>query len=242
VRRDRANAPYTACHALACAGGCCSLVPARDQRSCVQEDITGTPFGQICLLILAGVAIHVVYLAINTTAAKALRLTAKDFKAVVFMASQKTLPISVAVISFLGARFGRQGMLTIPCIIGHLSQLFIDAVIASRMASAEEERLEAAKLDPADTPADEVSLLECVASAIATSGHPCGHHAHALHLQASGVKAGDVGVSVAPVDTCGATAQPQGSDSSEPTPTTAHAHSASTTSAAARSDVATGAL
>lgn len=107
----------------------------------MQGDITGTPFGQICLLILAGVAIHVVYLAINVGAARVLNLPPRDYKAVIFMASQKTLPISVAVISFLPeADFGSQGLLTIPCIIGHLSQLFMDAFIASRMAAAEEER------------------------------------------------------------------------------------------------------
>lgn len=114
----------------------------------VQDDITGTPFGQICLLILAGIAIHVVYLAINVGAAKWLmRLPLRDFKAVVFMASQKTLPIAIAVIAFLPeSKFGSQGLLTIPCIIGHLSQLFMDAFFASRMAAAEEERQEKKKV------------------------------------------------------------------------------------------------
>ena len=109
----------------------------------MQDDITSTPFGQICLLMLAGIAIHVVYLAINCTAGKLLQLPLRDFKAVLFMASQKTLPISIAVISLLPeAKFGSQGLLTIPCIIGHLSQLFIDAFLASQMAAAEEERQE----------------------------------------------------------------------------------------------------
>ena len=50
------------------------------------------------------------------------------------MTSQKTLPVSVTVISFLGS-VGEVGLMTIPCIIGHLSQLFIDAYISSRWAS-----------------------------------------------------------------------------------------------------------
>ena len=49
------------------------------------------------------------------------------------MASQKTLPVSVTVISFLGS-VGEEGLMTIPCIIGHISQLFIDAYISSRWA------------------------------------------------------------------------------------------------------------
>lgn len=107
----------------------------------MQDDITSTPFGQICLLILAGVALHVVYLAMNFLGCWLLRLNRADFTAVLLMASQKTLPISLSVISFLPVeKFGEHGLLTIPCIVGHLTQLFMDAFIASRIAAAEEER------------------------------------------------------------------------------------------------------
>lgn len=110
-------------------------------NSCLQDDITATPFGQICLLILAGIAIHVVYLAMNFACCKLLRLNEADYKAVLIMASQKTLPIALSVISFLPAeKFGAQGLLSIPCIVGHLSQLFMDAFITSKWAAAEEER------------------------------------------------------------------------------------------------------
>lgn len=50
------------------------------------------------------------------------------------MTSQKTLPVSVTVIGFLGA-VGEEGLMTIPCIVAHMSQLFIDAYIASRWAN-----------------------------------------------------------------------------------------------------------
>lgn len=92
-------------------------------------------------------AIHVVYLTMNFTACKLLRLNEPDFKAVLFMASQKTLPISISVISFLPVEtFGPQGLLTIPCIVGHLTHLFMDAFITSKMAAIEEERREAEAL------------------------------------------------------------------------------------------------
>jgi predicted Na+-dependent transporter len=112
-----------------------------------QEDITSTPVGQIAVLICLGVGLHFVYLGVNFAAATALRLPLPDFKAVLIMGSQKTLPISIAIISFLPRKeFGRAGLLAIPCIIGHVSQLFIDAFIAGRMAAAEEKRREEAKL------------------------------------------------------------------------------------------------
>lgn len=115
--------------------------PARRPRARAQDSITSTPFGQICLLILAGAALHVAFLAINYVAtALMLRLPPREFKAVLIMGSQKTLPVSVTIISYFPAAFGAQGLLTLPCIVGHMVQLFIDAVIVSRMAAAEDAR------------------------------------------------------------------------------------------------------
>lgn len=78
------------------------------------------------------------YLSINYPICRfLLKLERREFKAVVLMASQKTLPVSVTVISFLGA-IGEEGLMTVPCIIGHMSQLFIDAYISSRWANERE--------------------------------------------------------------------------------------------------------
>lgn len=70
----------------------------------------------------------------NFVLCSSLRLGRREFKAVLLMSSQKTLPVSVTVISFLGA-LGEEGLMTIPCIVGHMSQLFIDAYISSRWAA-----------------------------------------------------------------------------------------------------------
>lgn len=75
------------------------------------------------------------YLSINYPICRyILKLKRREFKAVVLMSSQKTLPVSVVVIGFLEA-VGEEGLMTIPCIVGHMSQLFIDAYIASRWAN-----------------------------------------------------------------------------------------------------------
>lgn len=63
-----------------------------------------------------------------------LKLKRREFKAVVLMSSQKTLPVSVIVIGYLG-NLGRMGVMTIPCIVAYMSQLFIDSYIASRWAN-----------------------------------------------------------------------------------------------------------
>ena len=105
-----------------------------------------TPFGQICLLILAGIMVHVVYLIVNYVLAHyVVRIKGADLRAVLIMSSQKTLPVSVTIISYFPASLGAKGLLVVPCIVGHVSQLFMDAFIASRMASRDEPRSQAAE-------------------------------------------------------------------------------------------------
>lgn len=110
-----------------------------------QEDLLDQKATDILIIIVAGIAMHVVYLVWNYGATTLLQLPFREKKAVLIMASQKTLPVSVTVISFLDElKVGNHGLLTIPCIVGHMAQLFIDAVIVSRWASQaeKEERLQ----------------------------------------------------------------------------------------------------
>jgi solute carrier family 10 (sodium/bile acid cotransporter), member 7 len=82
--------------------------------------------------------VHVVYLAANALAARLLRMDAYTTRAVLIMTSQKSLPVSVTIIGYLPRSLGSAGLLTVPCIVGHISQLFIDAFLAGRMASRDE--------------------------------------------------------------------------------------------------------
>eukprot|EP00210_Caulerpa_lentillifera_P007971 g7610.t1 len=90
----------------------------------------------IIIIIVAGVSLHLVFLMMNYVLLIMLKLELPEWKAVLLMASQKTLPVSVTVISYLDQdQVGDSGLITIPCIIGHISQLFIDAFIVSRWAT-----------------------------------------------------------------------------------------------------------
>merc|ERR1711865_1133532 len=71
--------------------------------------------------------------------------------AVVLMCSEKTLPIAMAVLSFLPAKFGDPGVIAVPCILGHLCQLLIDAVVATKWA-AKYKPLDESKNTPEGTP------------------------------------------------------------------------------------------
>jgi len=96
-----------------------------------RDVIVAQPAEMIFLAIAVGIALHAVLLALNGAACWLLRLAPPERKAAHILGSQKTLPVSITVLSFLPPRLGNIGLLTIPCIIGHLSQLFTDAFLVS---------------------------------------------------------------------------------------------------------------
>lgn len=69
-------------------------------------------------------------------------------KAVVILGSEKTLPVAMAVLAFLPADLGEKGLIAVPCILGHLSQLLIDAVVAAKWAALTPDPAEAAEAKP----------------------------------------------------------------------------------------------
>jgi solute carrier family 10 (sodium/bile acid cotransporter), member 7 len=89
-------------------------------------------------LVVAGVLVHVVFLAVNTGAVRLLRLELPERKAVVLLASQKTLPVALTVLAFLPVAPELKGLVAIPCITSHLGQIFVDAVVATRWGDADE--------------------------------------------------------------------------------------------------------
>ncbi len=95
------------------------------------EDILAIAWYTIFQLIAAGIILHVVFLSFNfCMATLVFKFEIPDRKAIIIMCSQKTLPITLAVISSLGD-LGSEGLMSIPPIIAHLSQILIDSYIQS---------------------------------------------------------------------------------------------------------------
>jgi len=86
----------------------------------------------LAVLVLSGLAIHLLYLLLNSGASRLLRLMPAARKAVVLLASQKTLPVALTVLAFLPVPAEVKGLVAIPCITSHLGQIFVDAVVATR--------------------------------------------------------------------------------------------------------------
>lgn len=86
---------------------------------------------ELLLLVTAGLAIHILYLLLNMGAVKLLPIGVAEGKAVVLLASQKTLPVAVTVLAFLPVPDETKGLIAIPCITFHLGQIFLDAFVAT---------------------------------------------------------------------------------------------------------------
>ena len=101
------------------------------------KQLIDTNVGTIFAVIFAAVLIHVVFLGINYAATRALGLSGPERVASVMMSSQKTLPVAMTVIAYLPENtFGSRGLIAIPCIVCHITQLFMDAPLAARLAAA----------------------------------------------------------------------------------------------------------
>jgi sodium/bile acid cotransporter 7 len=100
----------------------------------------------IFVIVVAGVTLHMFFLAMNwVMTTPVLRLPEAERRAVLLMTSQKTLPVAVTIIAYLDeTRWGGHGLIAIPCIVGHVSQLFIDAYIASIWAGKDPKGIDAA--------------------------------------------------------------------------------------------------
>jgi len=89
-------------------------------------------------IILASVSLlHLLLLAINAQAGKMLRLRPAEHKALVFVASQKTLAIGLAVLANIKYDTGSA---IIVCLMFHFFQLFADSYLASYLQKIHSQR------------------------------------------------------------------------------------------------------
>lgn len=89
--------------------------------------------------VAMGAMLHVLLLAFNALAIQVLSTMTGGKKsafaqkdnniALLLVASQKTLPVMVAVVDQLGGAFGEPGLLVLPCVAAHLNQIIIDSFL-----------------------------------------------------------------------------------------------------------------
>ncbi|XP_027163949.1 probable sodium/metabolite cotransporter BASS4, chloroplastic isoform X2 [Coffea eugenioides] len=81
------------------------------------------------LLVFNGLAIHI--LSTICGGSKSAFAKKENTSALLLVASQKTLPVMVAVVEQLGGAFGESGLLVLPCVAAHLNQIVVDSFLVS---------------------------------------------------------------------------------------------------------------
>ena len=85
---------------------------------------------EILLLIAATFSIHIILMLAAWLGGKVIKLEAPELKALIFVSSQKTLPVAISVLAVL---CDNPGAAIIPCLVFHFTQLFADSALASRL-------------------------------------------------------------------------------------------------------------
>ena len=92
-------------------------------------------FVNIVYIILSAIVMHIIYLIINFMLVKfVFKMPVEEGLAVVIMGSQKSAPVAVTVITYLTTDVATQGLLSVPCIIAQLAQIFMGAAYAPYLA------------------------------------------------------------------------------------------------------------
>ena len=115
-----------------------------------RDAIVGTDVGTFLCVIISALLIHVIYLIFNTFAVSVMRVPLPEAVSVVIMASQKSAPVAVTVITYIAADTALQGVLAVPCVVGQLLQIFVGQPLAHYLAGRIDRWRAARAAAPAD--------------------------------------------------------------------------------------------
>ncbi len=100
-----------------------------------RELLVNIPFATLPVLILSTLTVHLLLMGIMFLSGTLLKTDAPEKKAMLFVGSQKTLPLAISVLSMLPVD---SGLPVILCLIFHFGQLLSDSVIAAHLARKQE--------------------------------------------------------------------------------------------------------
>ncbi len=130
---------------------CIVLVPwLKVSQSMANGSFDQVTAASVFVLLGWAIAVHVLFLIINYGACLVLRVRRAEMKALVISCSQKTLPVALAVLSFLPETLGSIGLMSIGCVMAHFTQIIIDSFLVGKWAGDEEEEEEKEKGGPAE--------------------------------------------------------------------------------------------
>jgi len=104
-------------------------------RSAQRDVFSAVTPAELLAVVSLGSFIHIIFLIMNFLVSGMLRLSTEIRKSIVFVASSKTLPLALAVLAILPPGFGDKGLIALPCILGHFSQIVIDSFLVANWKS-----------------------------------------------------------------------------------------------------------
>jgi sodium/bile acid cotransporter 7 len=106
----------------------CVILAVHASLAVSRDEFFSTGMSEYAAILVSVSLIHLLLLGGNAFAAKMLALNPADSRALIFVASQKTLPVSLAVLAGMGDDTGNA---VIACLMFHFFQLFADSLLAS---------------------------------------------------------------------------------------------------------------
>jgi len=101
-----------------------------------QQSIEKTPMVTLLCLVLCGVVLHIVKLVMSFGVTTALGIGERSRRTLILMCSQKSLPVSISVLAALPQELQKYvGLMAIPCVVGHATQLLMDAYLVNVWAA-----------------------------------------------------------------------------------------------------------
>lgn len=117
-----------------------SLVPWMQVSGSRALLLTISPMNFISAIAI-GMCLHFIFLSLNTVIMHSLSLIfggkrstfgkENNARAIIIVASQKTLPVMVAIVGRLGGVLGEAGLLVIPCVAAHINQIIMDSFLVN---------------------------------------------------------------------------------------------------------------
>ncbi|MCK5070051.1 MAG: bile acid:sodium symporter [Desulfocapsa sp.] len=108
----------------------CVIIIAYASFSSSKSAMAGLTLFDFVTILAAVASVHILLLIICSYASKILQLSSKDKKAMLFVTSQKTLALALAVLASINYDTGNAILV---CLMFHFFQLFLDSFLASLM-------------------------------------------------------------------------------------------------------------
>jgi sodium/bile acid cotransporter 7 len=119
---------------------CCIFLVVWLMTSGARDKILGRTPQELAWIFFLACVVHLVYRTGIYVIASASQLPGRDWVCLVIMCSQKSLPVCVSVLATLPADVQMfSGMIIVPCIMSHMSQLVIDGYLTQRWTIKDED-------------------------------------------------------------------------------------------------------